>query len=172
MKKTPRQSEAVMTEMVLPNDTNPLNNMMGGKLMYLMDIVGAIAAQRHSHQIVVTASADNISFKNPIGLGDIVTLNAKVTRAFQSSMEVYINVTAENLALGKQTVTTNHAFFTYVALDKTGKPIAVPELVPETDQEKEMYDSALKRRQVRLILAGRLQPNEAEELKALFFPDK
>ena len=166
--KFARESYVHMTELVMPNDTNPLNNMMGGRLMHLIDIASAIAAQKHSNRIVVTASADNISFTHPISLGNVVTLEAKVTRAFTSSMEVHIKVCAENIPTGKRVV-TNEAFFTFVAVDQMGSPINVPECIPETEEEKKHYDSALRRRQLRLVLAGRMKPDEATELRSLFF---
>ena len=156
-----------MTEMVLPNDTNTLNNLMGGRMMHMMDIVAAISAQRHSNRIVVTASVDNVSFKHPIKLGNVVTLNAKVTRSFSSSMEVHIEVWSEDVPSNEK-VKSNEAFFTFVAVDQGGRPIDVPDLVPETDDEKAMYDGALRRRQLRLVLAGRMKPSEATELKDFF----
>jgi acyl-CoA hydrolase len=166
-KKTCSESRVTMTELVLPNDTNTLNNLMGGRLMHMMDVVSAIAAQRHSNRIVVTASVDNISFSQPIALGNVVTLRAFVTRAFNSSMEVYIDVTSENIPAGKSEQ-TNRAFFTFVAVDQSGSPIDVPEAVPETDQEKDLYEGALRRRQLRLVLAKRMKPEDATELKSLF----
>jgi len=156
-----------MTEMVLPNDTNPLNNLMGGRLMHWMDIVSAIAAQRHSNRVVVTASVDNISFSKPIQLGNVLTLTAFVTRAFSSSMEVFIKVTAEDVPSGKK-VETNNAFFTFVAVDQTGRPIDVPSAKPETEFEQELYDGALRRRQLRLVLGKRMKPEDATELKSIF----
>jgi acyl-CoA hydrolase len=167
-KKQCSDSQVTMTELVLPNDTNPLDNLMGGRLMHWMDIVSAIAAQKHSNRIVVTASVDNISFASPIQLGNVVTLNAFVTRAFNSSMEVYIRVTAEDIPTGKK-IETNSAFFTFVAVDQSGRPIDVPELVPDTELEKELYEGALRRRQLRLVLAKRMNPDDATELKNLFF---
>lgn len=165
--KYARESYTTMTEMVLPNDTNTLNNLMGGRLMYFMDVVSAIAALKHCNRVVVTASVDNISFKEPIPLGSVITLQAKVTRAFNSSMEVYVEVFAENPV--KQTrIKTNSAFFTFVAVDQVGNPINVPELIPETEEEKALYEGALRRRQLRLILAGKMKPEDAGELKALF----
>lgn len=166
-KKTPSESFISMTELVLPNDTNTLNNLMGGRLMHWMDIVSAIAAQKHSNRIVVTASVDNISFKHPIQLGNVVTLKAKVTRAFNSSMEVRIDVDAEDIPASRK-VESNSAYFTFVAVDQTGRPIDVPEVEPETDEEKELYNGALRRRQLRLILSGRMKPTEANELKSIF----
>ncbi len=168
-KKQKKTSDScvTMTELVLPNDTNTLNNLMGGRLMHWMDVVSAIAAQKHSNRIVVTASADNISFNNPIQLGDVVTLEAKVTRAFSSSMEVYVEVFAENIPSGKK-IKSHSAFFTFVAVDQGGRPIDVPELLPETADEQELFDGALRRRQLRLVLAKRMNPADANELKSIF----
>ncbi|HEX5169323.1 MAG TPA: acyl-CoA thioesterase [Cyclobacteriaceae bacterium] len=166
-KKFPHDSLVSMTELVLPNDTNTLNNLMGGRLMHWMDIVSAIAAQKHSNRIVVTASVDNISFKHPIQLGNVVTLRAKVTRSFHSSIEVRIDVEAEDVPSGKK-MESNSAYFTFVAMDENGKPTEVPEVVPQTEDEKTLFESALRRRQLRLILAGRMKPSEANELKSIF----
>ncbi|MFC6999724.1 acyl-CoA thioesterase [Rufibacter roseus] len=165
--KLAKESYVQMTELVLPNDTNTLHNLMGGKMMHWMDIVSAIAAQKHSNRIVVTASVDNVSFKKSIKLGNVVTLEAKVTRAFSTSMEVHINVWAEDIPSGTK-VMSNEAFFTFVALDQNGKPTTVPEAVPETEEEVRLYDGALRRRQLRLILAGRMKPHDANELKSIF----
>jgi len=167
IKKFARESLVTMTEFVLPNDTNTLNNLMGGRLMHWMDIASAISAQKHSNRIVVTASVDNVSFKKPIRLGNVVTLKAQVTRAFNSSMEVAIEVWAEDIPSGTN-LESNRAFFTFVAVDQMGKPIDVPELVPETDEEKELYDGALRRRQLRLVLAKRMAPEDANELRSIF----
>ncbi len=168
--KHPRDSFVNMTELVLPNDTNTLNNLMGGRLMHWMDIVSAIAAQRHSNRIVVTASVDNVSFKHAIALGNVVTLRAFVTRAFNSSMEVYIEVEAEDTPGGTKFM-SNSAFFTFVAVDQSGRPIDVPEIVPETEDEKQLYEGALRRRQLRLVLAKRMKPKDATELKSIFDPE-
>jgi len=166
-KKTPQESLTTMTELVLPNDTNTLNNLMGGRLMSWMDIVSAITAQKHSNRIVVTASVDNVSFSSPIKLGNVVTLRAQVTRSFNSSMEVHIEVWGEDVPTGEK-AKSNSAFFTFVALDKSGKPVEVPEIVPETDHEREMYEGALRRRQIRLILAKRMDPADATEVRSFF----
>ena len=160
-------SFVIMTELVLPNDTNTLNNLMGGRMMHLMDIAAAIAAQKHSNRIVVTASVDNVSFRDAIRLGNVVTLQAQVTRAFSSSMEVHIDAWAEDIPNGTK-FKTNEAFFTFVAVDQSGRPIDVPEAVPETTEEISLYEGALRRRQLRLVLAGRLHPSDATELKAMF----
>jgi acyl-CoA hydrolase len=166
-KKFPRESFVSMTELVLPNDTNTLNNLMGGRLMHWMDIVSAISAQKHSNCMVVTASVDNISFKHPIRLGNVVTLKANVTRAFNSSMEIRIYVEAEDIPSEKK-IDSNSAYFTFVAVDRAGSPVEVPELVPETQEEIALYEGALRRRQLRLILANRMNPQDAKELKSIF----
>ncbi len=165
--KPASQSMTIMTEMVLPNDTNILHNLMGGRLLHFMDIAAAISAQKHASRIVVTASVDNVSFAQPVRLGNIVTMKAQVTRAFNSSMEVFIEVWAEDIPAGIR-VSTNSAYYTFVAVDQNGRPIDVPAVIPETDDEKARYTSALRRRQLRLVLAGRLKPQEANELRALF----
>lgn len=172
-KKTKKASESfvTMTELVLPNDTNTLNNLMGGRLMHWMDIVAAISAQRHSNRIVVTASVDNISFTKPIALGNVVTLQAKVTRAFNSSMEVHIEVWAEDIPSGTKYM-SNRAFFTFVAVDQGGRPIDIPEVEPETAEETDLYEGALRRRQLRLVLGKRMKPEEAHELKSIFKLDQ
>ena len=156
-----------MNELVLPNDTNTLNNLMGGRLLHWMDIAAAISAQKHSNHLVVTASVDNVSFKQPIKLGDVITITAKVTRAFTTSMEVRLEVWTENIPSGVK-AKSNEAYYTFVALDAEGKIVKVPELRPESDDEKSLFSSALRRRQLRLILAGKMKPNDATELKALF----
>ena len=170
-KKLAKDSVTIMTEMVLPNDTNTLNNLMGGRLMHWMDIAAAIAAQKHSNRIVVTAAADSISFKEPINLGNVVTIRAQVTQAFTSSMEVFIEVTADDIPASKKT-TTHRAFFTFVAVDQNGKPIEVPEVIAESTEEKELYEGALRRRQLRLVLAQRMKPEDAVELRSIFNLDK
>ena len=172
MKKVKKCNESLvtMTEMVLPNDTNGLDNLMGGRLMHWMDIAAAIAAQKHSNRIVVTASVDNISFSEPIRKSNTVTITAFVTRAFSSSMEVYMEVTAEDIPADKK-VHTNKAFFTFVAVDQSGKPINIPEVQPETELEKELYEGALRRRQLRLVLGGRMDPSDAKELRTIFDMD-
>ena len=156
-----------MNELVLPNDTNTLNNLMGGRLLHWMDIAAAIAAQKHSNNIVVTASVDNVSFHHPIKLGDVVTIEAKVTRAFNTSVEVRLDVWAENIPSGTR-FKSNEAYYTFVALAEDGKTVPVPPVSIETEEEKKLFDGALRRRQLRLILAGRMKPDEATELKALF----
>lgn len=165
--KKPSDSLVIMTELVLPNDTNTFGNLMGGRLMYWMDIAAALAAQKHCNAPVVTASVDNISFVNPIKLGNVVHIQAKVTRAFTTSVEVFLDVWGEDLVL-QQKYKSNTAYYTFVALDENSKPKPASLLEPETDEEIALYNGALRRRQVRLILGGKMKPNEATELKELF----
>ncbi len=164
------ESLTIMTELVLPNDTNVFGNLMGGRLMYWMDIAAALAAQKHCNAPVVTASVDNISFENPIKLGNVVHIEAKVTRAFNSSMEVHMKVWGEDLTQ-QYKYKSNEAYYTFVALDPNRKPRPVPVLTTETEEEKKLFDGALRRRQLRLILGGKLKPADATELKALFVKD-
>src|SRR6476659_6773631 len=149
--KKASDSLVVMTELVLPNDTNTFGNLMGGRLMYWMDIAAALAAIKHCNAPVVTASVDNISFTNPIKLSNAVHIEAKVSRAFTTSMEVHLNIWGENPLL-QQKYKSNEAFFTFVALNPSGKPTAVGEMIPETEDEIRLFEGALRRRQIRLIL--------------------
>lgn len=165
--KTAKETFLAMTELVLPNDTNTFGNLMGGRLMYWMDIAAALAAMKHCATPVVTASVDNISFHVPILLGNVVHIEAKVSRAFNSSMEVHINVWGEN-PLQQKKYKSNEAYFTFVALDNDGKSQQVPAIIPETDEEQRLFEGALRRRQIRLILSGKMKPEDAGELKALF----
>ncbi|MFT3678783.1 MAG: acyl-CoA thioesterase [Ferruginibacter sp.] len=167
--KKAADSLIIMTELVLPNDTNNFGNLMGGRLMYWMDIAAALAAMKHCCAPVVTASVDNISFKNPVKIGNVVHIEAKVTRAFNSSMEVYLKVWGED-SLHQYKYESNEAYFTFVALDPNGNPRPVSPAIAETEEEKKLYEGALRRRQVRLILGGKMKPEEAAELKALFTP--
>lgn len=168
--KNAKESYVEMTELVLPNDTNTFGNLMGGRLMYWMDIAAALAAMKHCGAPVVTASVDNISFENPIKLGNVVHIQAKVSRAFNTSMEVHINVWGED-AIHQYKYKSNEAYFTFVALDPNGKARPVPAVNPESEDEKTLFESALRRRQIRLILGGKMKPDEATELKALFTKD-
>jgi len=165
--KTPKESLTIQTQNVLPNDTNTLGNLFGGHLLQWMDMVASICAHRHCKRVVVTASVNNVSFKNPINHASLVTLEAKVSRAFTTSMEVFIDVFVEDPVSGEKTK-SNEAIYTFVAVDQNGSPLPVPELVPETHEEKQRYDSALRRKQLSLILAGKMKPKDATELKALF----
>lgn len=159
-----------MTEIVLPNDTNVHGNLMGGRLMYWMDIAAAIAAQKHCNAPVVTASVDNISFENPIKLGNTVHIEAKLTRAFTTSMEIHLNVWGEDFQQQFK-YKSNEAYSTFVALDPNRRPMSVPQLLPETEDEKRLFDGALRRRQVRLILGGKMKLDDAAELRALFIKE-
>lgn len=152
---------------VLPNDTNVLGNLMGGQLLNWMDITSAISAQRLCRRVVVTASVNNVSFNHPIKLGDVVTIESKVSRSFTSAMEVYMDVYVEDHVSGLRSK-CNEAIYTFVAVDQNGKPIEVPSVEPETDEEKTRYEGALRRRQLALILAGKMKAQDATELKALF----
>ena len=166
--KTPKESLTIQTQIVLPNDTNTLGNLFGGHLLQWMDMVASICAHRHCKRVVVTASVNNVSFKNPINHASLVTLEAKVSRAFTTSMEVFIDVFVEDPVSGEKTK-FNEAIYTFVAVDQNGSPLPVPEIVPETPEEIQRYDSALRRKQLSLILAGKMKPKDATELKALFF---
>jgi acyl-CoA hydrolase len=158
---------SITTKVVLPNDTNTLGNLFGGQLLAWMDVIASVSAHRHCRRVVVTASVNNVSFQQPINHASIVTLEAKVSRAFSSSMEVFVDVFVEDQVSGKR-VKCNEAIFTFVAVDQNGGPIQVPELVPETAEEKERYKGALRRKQLALILAGKMDAKDATELKSLF----
>lgn len=161
-------SKSVMTEMVMPNDTNPMGNLMGGNLLRWMDIISGICAGKHCEAHVVTATVDHVSFQKPIKVGEIVTLEASVTRAFKSSVEIYVEVFAADIK-GKNPRRCNHAYYTFVGLDdQTGKPMVVPEVIPLTEIEQTRYESAPRRREVRLILSGRMKAENAKYLKSYF----
>ena len=157
----------ITTHLVLPENTNTLGNLMGGQLLNWLDIASAIAAHRHCRRVVVTAAVNNVSFQHPITLGDLVVIEAKVSRAFSSSMEVFMDIFVEHSSTGEK-IKCNEAIYTFVAVDQLGNPIQVPDLIPETEEEKKRFEGALRRRQLRLILAGKMKPEEATELKALF----
>ncbi|GAB4420524.1 MAG: acyl-CoA thioesterase [Bacteroidia bacterium] len=154
-------------ELVLPNDTNYLGNLMGGKLLHWMDIISAISAQRASHRTVVTVAVDFVEFRESIPLGSVVSLESWVTRTFTSSLEVRVDVYFETLQRGERRK-SNTAYYTFVAVDQAGRPIPVPQVEPETPQEIAEYEEALQRRELRLLLAGRIQPSEATGLKRMF----
>lgn len=147
--KPPRDSEVMMTQMILPSDANPLNAAFGGRVMEWIDICGAIAAQRHSRKVVVTASMDDLHFHSPIQVGGIVTLRARVLAAFKSSMEVGVTVTAENPFSSEHTLTTS-ALLTFVALEQGGGKATVPPLLLDTLEEKRAFAEAHARREERL----------------------
>jgi acyl-CoA hydrolase len=162
---------AITTKVVLPNDTNTLGNLFGGQLLAWMDVIASVSAHRHSRRVVVTANVNNVSFNSPINHASIVTLEAKVSRAFNSSMEVFVDVFVEDNVTGKRNK-SNEAIYTFVAVDQNGGPIQVPELIPETEEEIDRYEGALRRKQLALILAGKMKPSEATELKALFMNEE
>ena len=162
------ESQTVMTEMIMPNDTNPMGNLMGGYLMRWMDIVAAICAGKHCEAHVVTAAVDHISFQNPIRLGDVITLEARVTRAFNTSVEIYVEVFANDIK-GRNPRRCNHAYFTFVAMDDEKKsPIQVPLVLPLSSDEQNLYESAARRREIRLILSGRIKAKDATEVRKFF----
>jgi len=165
--KHPSESLTIMTDMVLPGETNPLNNLFGGELLARMDRAASIAARRHSRRITVTASVNHVAFNRAIPLGSVVMVEAKVSRSFKSSMEIFIDVWIEDRESGIKTK-ANEAIYTFVAVDETGRPVEVPAIVPETELEQQRFDAALRRKQLSLVLAGKMKPEEATELKALF----
>jgi|SRR5690606_29020629 acyl-CoA hydrolase len=165
--KLASESHTIMNELVLPNDTNTLNNLMGGRLLHWMDIAAAIAAQKHCNSIVVTASVDNVSFRHPIKLGDVVSIEAQVTRAFNTSVEIRLVVWAQNIPTGTK-IHSNTAYYTFVAIDGEGKTRRVPSVVPETQEEIKLYEEALQRRELRLVLAGKMDPKDAKGIRHFF----
>jgi acyl-CoA hydrolase len=165
--KYPSESLTILTDVVLPGETNPLNNLFGGELLARMDRAASISARRHSRRITVTASVNHVAFNRAIPLGSVVTIEAKVSRAFSSSMEIFLDVWIEDRESGIKTK-ANEAIYTFVAVDETGNPVNVPPIIPETELEKERYDAALRRKQLSLVLAGKMNPHDATELKALF----
>ena len=166
--KTPEESKSIMTDLVLPSETNPLKNLFGGELLARMDRAASIAARRHSRRIVVTASVNHVAFNKAIPVGSVVTVEAKVSRAFKTSMEIYIDVWIEDRVSGDRTK-ANEAIYTFVAVDDTGHPVKIPQIEPQTELERIRFDGALRRRQLSLVLAGKMKPKDATELKALFF---
>lgn len=152
--KTVADSNTEMVELVLPNDANPLGNLLGGKVMHLIDIAGAISAHRHARAAVATVAIDSIDFRCPIRVGELVILRAHVTRAFRTSMEVEVRVYREDNLTGERQQTSS-AFVTYVAIDSAGNPQQVPPLIVRTSEEKRRYREALGRRRQRLALAAR-----------------
>ena len=165
--KRPEDSKTIMTDLVLPSETNPLNNLFGGELLARMDRAASIAARRHSRRIVVTASVNHVAFNRSVPLGSVVTVEAKVSRAFRSSMEIYLDVWIDDRESGERSK-ANEAIYTFVAVDDSGRPVKIPEIIPETDEEKIRFDGALRRKQLSLVLAGKMKPNEATELRAIF----
>ncbi len=167
MAKTPKESLTILTDIVLPGETNPLGNLFGGELLARMDRACSIAARRHSRRIVVTASVNHVAFNRAVPVGSVITIEAKVTRAFKSSMEIYVDVWSEDRE-SQERSKVNEGIYTFVAVDNTGTPVVIPKIIPETDLEKERYEGALRRKQLSLILSGKMKPSDATELKALF----
>jgi len=165
--KSPSESLTTITDIVLPGETNPLNNLFGGELLARMDRAASIAARRHSRRNCVTASVNNVAFNKSIPLGSVVTIQAKVSRTFRTSLEIFIDVWIEDRESGEK-VKANEAIYTFVAVNETGRPVEVPAIMPETEEEKARFDAALRRKQLSLVLAGKLKASEATELKALF----
>ena len=164
--KTPKETLTVLTDMVLPAETNPLNNLFGGELLARMDRASRIAAGRHSRRIVVTASVNHVAFNKAVPVGSVVTIEAKVSRTFRSSMEIFVDVWVEDRESQERTK-VNEGIYTFVAVDETGTPVKVPQLTPETELEIERYEGALRRKQLSLVLAKKMKPNDATELKKL-----
>jgi acyl-CoA hydrolase len=165
--KSPKESLTVLTDIVLPGETNPLGYLFGGELLARMDRACSIAARRHSRRIVVTASVNHVAFNKSVPVGSVVTIEAKVSRAFKSSMEVYVDVWIEDRE-SQQKTKVNEGIYTFVAVDTTGTPVKIPQIKPETELEIQRFESALRRKQLSLILSGKMKPAEATELKALF----
>ena len=165
--KHPSESLTILTDLVLPSETNPLNNLFGGELLARMDSASSIAARRHSRRIVVTASVNHVAFNRAVPIGSVVTIEAKISRSFKSSMEIYIDVWIEDRESGQRNK-ANEGIYTFVAVDDTGRPVEVAPIIPETELEKQRFDAALRRKQLSLVLAGKMNPHDATELKALF----
>lgn len=166
--KTPHESLTIQTHLVMPNDANQLGNLFGGQLMAWMDEVASITAFRHCGNVAVTASINNVSFTQPIPLGSYVILESKVSRAFTTSMEIFVDVYLETRDGNRSKC--NEAIFLFVAMDENGKPLPVPQLNPVTTEEKKRFEGALRRKQLSLILSGRMNPDDATEIKKLFVP--
>lgn len=147
--KTSAETRVEMTELVLPNDTNLLGNLLGGRLMHWIDIAGAMAASRHANGNVATVALDSLDFRHPARMGELVMLKARLTWTGRTSMEVKVEAYAENTRTGK-VILTNRAYITFVALDDQGKPTPVPPLLPQTEDEKRDYEEGAKRRKERL----------------------
>lgn len=165
--KTPKESLTVMTDIVLPGETNPLNYLFGGELLARMDRAASITARRHSRRVCVTASVNNVAFNKSIPLGSVVTIEAKVSRTFRTSMEIFMDVWIEDRVSGNRQK-ANEAIYTFVAVNENGIPVEIAGIIPETEEEKARYDGALRRKQLSLVLAGKMKAADATELKALF----
>ncbi|MDH3322622.1 MAG: acyl-CoA thioesterase [Flavobacteriaceae bacterium] len=165
--RTPKESLTILTDLVLPGETNPLDNLFGGELLARMDRASSIAARRHCKRIVVTASVNHVAFTKAVPVGSVLTIEAKVSRAFNSSMEIFVDVWIEDRESRDKTK-VNEGIYTFVAVNEMGTPVKVPALVPETAVEKERFDGALRRKQLSLVLSKKMKPGDATELKALF----
>ena len=165
--KTPQESLTVLTDLVLPGETNPLDNLFGGELLARMDRASSIAARRHCKRIVVTAAVNHVAFTKAVPVGSVLTIEAKVSRSFKSSMEIFVDVWVEDRESGDKTK-VNEGIYTFVAVNETGTPVNVPSISPETKIEKERFIGALRRKQLSLVLAKKMNPSDATELKALF----
>ena len=166
-KVRPIDTLTTMTDVVLPGETNPLNNLFGGELLARMDRAASISARRFSRRICVTASVNHVAFNKAIPLGSVVTVESKVSRSFRSSMEIYIDVWIEDRVSGIKTK-ANEAIYTFVAVDETGTPVEVPQIEPQSEEEILRFEAALRRKQLSLVLAGKMKAQDATELKALF----
>lgn len=147
--KSPKKSETIMTEVVCPNDTNPMGILQGGRLVQWMDIASAVCAQNHAEHICVTASIDSVKFKAPAKVGDIITIKARITRAFHSSMEIFVQAWAKKV-LSQKAYLINESYFTFVALDDNAKPVSVPGVKAGSIEEKKEFTNAEKRKKARL----------------------
>jgi acyl-CoA hydrolase len=148
--KTPKHSQTIMTEVVFPNDTNPMGMLQGGRMVQWMDIASAVCAQNHAERICVTASIDVVKFKAAAKVGDIITIKAKITRSFNSSMEIFVQAWAKKV-ISQKAYLINEAFFTFVALDENAVPTVVPKVLPTTDEEKREYTKADERKMARIL---------------------
>ena len=160
--RTVSESQSEMAEVILPNDANPLGNLLGGRLLHFIDLAGAMAAHRHSRSYVVTASMDHIDFLHPVKVGDLLILKSSVNRAFRTSMESGVKAYVENYMTGERRHVSS-AYLTFVAVDRAGHRLQVPPLVPETAEEKERYEGALRRRQAREAEMGLKKSRRAKE---------
>ena len=165
--RTPKESLTVVTDLVLPSETNPLGNMFGGELLARMDRAASISARRHCRRIVTTVSVNHVAFSKMIPLGSVVTIEAKVSRAFKSSMEVVMDIWIEDRESGTRKK-SNVGIYTFVAVDDAGNPVKIPAISPQTTEEQHRFEGALRRKQLSLVLAGKMNPHDATELKALF----
>ena len=152
--KPVRESISEYSELALPNDANGLGNVLGGKVMHLVDLAGALAAMRHARMPVVTASIDYMNFLHPVRIGQLILLRSSVNRVFRTSMEVGVKVWVENLMTGLR-LHTSSAYLTFVAIDREGNRVPVPAVIPETDDEKRRYEDAARRRQYRLEMRNK-----------------